>query len=99
VNNVSAGSFKPNVVICALPEEVVNFCVVKKGSFGKTRGRLPPAMVELIGKLRDYKKVNQTFLDNFEEQADKIIRAAFPETTNFRRSLKAAAMQIPMPTQ
>jgi hypothetical protein len=78
---------------------VVNYCVVKKGSFGKTRGRLPPAMMELIGKLRDYKKVHQIFLDNFEEQADKIINAAFPETTNFRRSLKAAAMQIPMPTQ
>src|SRR5438132_68336 len=78
---------------------VVNYCVVKKDAFGKTRGRLPAELVELVGKLTDYKKVHQTFLDNFEHQAEKIINEAFPRTTNFWRSLKALAMQIPMPTQ
>ncbi len=99
LENVSSGSFRPDVVICSLPEEVVNYCVVKRGSFGRTKGRLPPELVELIEKLRNYKRVHQTFLDNFEEKADHIIEAAFPQTTNFWRSLKARAMQIPMPTQ
>ncbi len=99
IENVAAQAFKPDVVLCALPEAVVNYCVVKKGAFGKTRGRLPAELVELVGKLTDYKKVHQTFLDNFEHQAEKIINEAFPRTTNFWRSLKALAMQIPMPTQ
>lgn len=99
LQNVSSGSFRPDVVLCALPEEVVNYCVVKRGAFGKTRGRLPAGLAELVNKLREHKKTHQTFLDNFEEQANRIIAAAFPQTTNFWRSLKAQAMQIPMPTQ
>ena len=99
IENVSIGSFRPDVVICALPEEVVKYCVVKRGNFGETKGRLPPNLVELVGRLRDFKKVGQVFLDNFEEHAAKIIESAFPQTTNFWRGLKARAMQIPMPTQ
>jgi len=99
IENVSSGSFKPDVVICALPDDVVNYCVVKRGSFGRTKGRLPPKLAELVDKLRDHKKVGQTFLDSFDEQANKIIQSAFPQTTNFWRSLKAGAMHIPMPTQ
>src|SRR5438552_9579696 len=56
IENVSSGSFKPDVVISALPDEVVNYCVVKRGSFGRTRGKLPPKLAELVDKLRDHKK-------------------------------------------
>jgi len=99
LQNVSSGSFRPDVALCALPDEVVNYCVVKRGAFGRTKGRLPAELVELVNKLREHKKSHQSFLDNFDEQADKIFAAAFPQTTNFWRSLKANAMQIPMPTQ
>ncbi len=99
LQNVSSGTFRPDVVLCALPEEVVNYCVVKKGTFGRTKGKLPAELVGLVNRLREHKRTHQSFLDNFDEQADKIIAAAFPETTNFWRSLKAHAMQIPMPTQ
>ncbi len=100
IENVSLGSFRPDVVMCALPDEIVKYCVVKRASSGETTGRLPPRLIELVGRFRDYKKVGQKFLDNkFEEQANKIIESSFPETINFWRSLKARAMQIPMPTQ
>jgi hypothetical protein len=100
LQNVSSGSFRPDIVICALPDDVVNYCVVKRGILGRTKGKLPGELRELIDKLRDYKRVHQTFLDTgFQEEADRIINATFPETTNFWRNLKAEAMRIPMPTQ
>ena len=99
IESVSIGAFRPDVVICALPEEVVKYCVVKRGEFGETKGKLPPKLVELIGRLRDFKRVGQVFLDDFEGKANQLIESAFPETINFWRSLKAQSMQIPMPTQ
>ncbi len=100
LENVASGSFRPDIVICALPDDVVNFCVVKRGVLGRTRGKLPGELRQLIDRLREYKKVHQAFLDaSFEEEVDRIINATFPETTNFWRALKAKAMQIPMPTQ
>ena len=89
---------KPDVVMCALPQDIVDYCVIKKTKGGKFIKRTTKKERVLANRLKDLKKLNQTFLDNFEEEADRIIKQAI-SISNFRRSLKARAMKYDMPTQ
>ena len=88
---------KPDVILCALPHEIVDYCVVKKTK-GELVKKTNKKENKFIDKLRRYKEVNQTFLDDFEEEVNMILEQKI-HTSNLRRSLKAKAMKYDMPTQ
>ena len=100
IENVSSGTFKPDVVICALPEEVINYCVVRQRGASRPSQKLPPKQLELVQKLLDYERTGQQFLfEGFKSEAQRILSSTVRESTNFWRQLKARSMRIPMPTQ
>lgn len=90
---------KPDVVLCALPQKIVDYCVVRRTSAGAIKIRVPDSQKKFVEKLKRYKAVNQTFLDNFGEEAERLIEGQPPTTTNFWRALKARVMTFGMPTQ
>ena len=89
---------KPDVVLCALPQDVVHYCVVKKTKTGRLIQRRTGEERAFAERLKQFKNLNQTFLDNFEEEANRIIEQTI-SSSNFWRSLKAKAMKYDMPTQ
>lgn len=89
---------RPDVALCALPQQIVDYCVVRRTAAGELRMRIPRAQARLIDTLKKHRQNNQRFLDNFEEEAERLIEE-FPTTTNFWRALKARAMRFGVPTQ
>ncbi len=88
----------PDVVVCALPAEVLDRCRVVDVPRPKRSGR--------TGRSRRTKKgaVEQLELDLFDSGAGSIEEASQPQTSdlrsrNFRRALKAAAMDDRVPIQ
>lgn len=103
IENISERVPKPNVVVCALPQDVVDSCVVKRTSTGVVKVKRPPKRGDLAETLKhhltpDAEGKKQVFLDNFEAEALKIIEKDI-EVTNFWRALKAGGMAFGMPTQ
>lgn len=98
IENISERIPKPDVIICALPQEIVDHCVVKRTSTGKKKQSKTDSQKKLVKKLKDHMAHNQGFLDDFRNQALKIIEDDI-ETTNFWRALKVGAMKFGMPTQ
>ena len=89
---------KPDVVLCALPQEIVDYCVVKRKKGGEIVKRTTKKESKFIDKLKYLKDNNQTFFGNFEEEVDRILEQKI-SASNFWRSLKAQAMKYDMPTQ
>ena len=89
---------KPDVALCALPQEIVDYCVVKRTKAGEFIKKTKKKEDEFVDKLRHFKKINQTYLDNFEEEVNHILEQKIP-TSDFWRGLKAKAMKYDMPTQ
>lgn len=103
IENISERVPKPNVVVCALPQDIVDSCVVKRTSTGITKVKKKPKRGDLAETLKHHLTLDvtgkkQSFLDNFEAEALKIIEKDI-EVTNFWRALKAGAMTFGMPTQ
>jgi len=89
---------KPDVVLCALPQEIVDYCVVKRTKGGEPIKKTTKEEGKFVEKLRHFKEINQTYLDNFEEEVNRILEQKI-HASNFWRSLKAKAMKYDMPTQ
>ncbi len=98
LTNVAERIPRPNMLICALPQTVVDYCVVKAKGLKRRKPKMPKSQRELIDKIKRYKEVGQTFLEGFSEEFEKMLES-FPETTDFWRMLKAHAMQVNIPTQ
>lgn len=97
IENISERVPKPNVVVCALPQQIIDSCTVKRTAIGIVKIRKKPKN-DLVDTLKDHLKKGQTFLDNFKPEALKIIEKDV-EVSNFWRALKAGAMTFGMPTQ
>lgn len=89
---------KSDVVLCALPQEIVDYCVVKRKKGGEIVKKTTKKEDKFVDKLRHFQEVKQTYLDNFEEEVNRILEQKI-HTSNFWRSLKAKAMKYDMPTQ
>lgn len=97
IENISERVPKPNVIVCSLPQQIVDSCVSKRASTGIFVVKKKPKY-DLVTTLKDHFKKGQTFLDNFKPEALKIVEKDI-ETSNFWRALKAGAMRFSMPTQ
>lgn len=90
---------RPDVVLCALPQEIIDNCTVKRSKSGEIK-KPKTKQSQLADTLKDHIKNKQTFLDDFEEQAIEIIeKEDTMVTSNFWRALKAGSMKFSMPTQ
>lgn len=89
---------KPDVVLCALPQEIVEYCVVKRTKGGEFVKKTKKKEDKFVDKLKYLKERHQTFLGDFEEEVNRILEQKI-HTSNFWRGLKAEAMKYDMPTQ
>lgn len=96
LHNLSEREPRPQVVVCALPKEVVDSCGSKRG--GKGRVHLSPEERELKRQIDYNKLVGQQTLAPLDEMELGLTDFA-SEVSDFRRILKAEAMEMGMPTQ
>ena len=86
---------RPHVVICALPQEIVDECATRTRGYIRTRIRLTEKEKEILEAIREHRKTGQTTLVPVDEE--DLERAT--EASDLRRLIKAAAMQLDIPTQ
>lgn len=99
IENISERVPKPDVVLCALSQDIVDNCSVKRTKSGEIK-KPKTKQSELIETLKEHIQRKQTFLDDFEEHALEIIEEGEDiESSNFWRALKSGAMKFNMPTQ
>ena len=89
---------KPDVVLCALPQEIVDYCVVKRKKGGKIVKNTAKKESKFIENLKRLKENKQTFFGDFEKEVDRILEQEI-HTSNFWRGLKSKSMKYDMPTQ
>ena len=86
---------RPHVVICALPQEIVDECSTRERGYFRTRIKLTEIEKEILKKIKEFKKTGQTTLIPFREEELEMVS----EASNLRRLIKAEAMQLDIPTQ
>ncbi|MEM0117216.1 MAG: hypothetical protein QXV32_02110 [Conexivisphaerales archaeon] len=96
LRNFSEREPRPQVVICALPKEIVDACGTQRG--GQGRVRLSPAERKLKKEIERNRIVGQQTLVPLDE-VELGLSDFLPEFSDFRRILKADAMEIGIPTQ
>jgi hypothetical protein len=79
---------KPDVIVCCMPQEVVDKCAVRRGIHGAKPRR----------RSSRFRRVKEQ-LELFQEGATLGIEEDEPGHQNLRRGLKAEAMQFGIPTQ
>lgn len=98
VSNLAMKVPPPNVIICALPMVVVNYCATYVDRFGRTKRYRYTAFERKMQKMRE--KGQKALSDFFPEvQSLEMLEAKEKHFTNFRRALKAEAMRFGVPTQ
>ncbi len=83
---------RPDVIICALPQIIDEYCGISK----RTRGAKRPKFTRLEIEINELKQKGQTFLDNF---SDFLIEEKQSIGYDLRRSLKGKAMEFGIPIQ
>jgi hypothetical protein len=98
MNNLSGKTPSPNVIICALPKIIVDYCASYVDRFGRTKRY---RYTEFERELQKMKEKGQRSLDSFfpEPLSLDIIEAKEKHFTNFRRALKAETMHTGIPIQ
>lgn len=96
IRAISLEDNKPDVIVCAVPELIEQYCGISE----KTRGAKRPKFTDLEKKIAEFKKKNQTFLDEWglgldtdEEPREKDI------DLDFRNALKGKIMEYGIPIQ
>lgn len=97
IENISERVPKPEVIICALPQDIVDYCVVRKSSTGRMKKKKSKKEEKLIQTLQKHKINQQQFLDEFAETAEQLL--ANETTSNFWKKIKIIAMKFGIPTQ
>jgi hypothetical protein len=85
----------PQVVICALPQEIIDSCSTKNQGEVATRITLTKKEKEILEVIRDHRKTGQQTLVPFQEEDLERTQ----EASNLRRLIKAGAMMLNIPTQ
>lgn len=95
LSNLREREPRPHVVICALPQVIIDTCGTKKRGFG-ARQTSTEHEKEILEMLEDYRRTGQTTL--FPIQEDEVLDI-IPEASDLRRLIKAQAMVLGIPTQ
>jgi hypothetical protein len=96
LRNFSEREPRPNVVICALPQEIVDSCGSKRG--GQRRVRLTRRELQLKKLIEYNRRIGQQTLFPLDE-VELGLADFLPEASDLRRLLKAEAMEIGIATQ
>jgi hypothetical protein len=98
LRNLAEREPRPDVVICALPWDIVDSCGTLGGRGQQERRvKLTPAERELLRIIKRHRETGQTTLFPLDELSLDI--DLLPGTSDFRGILKAEAMSIGLPTQ
>jgi hypothetical protein len=98
IANVAEREPRLDVIICALPQKIVDACATVGAGSQETRRRLTSAERELLRSIESNKKAGQLTLFPFEDE-ESLGLEFMPTVSNFRRLLKAEAMKYDIPTQ
>jgi hypothetical protein len=93
--NLSVREPRPHVVICALPQEIIDSCGTKRSGLPRARSKLTNKEKEILKIIRTHRKTGQTMLVPLEVEPFDML----PEASDLRRLMKAQAMSIGIPTQ
>jgi len=91
LQNLQVREPRPHVVVCALPQDIVDKCETKSGPL--THDKLTNKEREILKIIEKHRKIGQTTLIPFDESILDL------GASDFRCILKAEAMQIGIPTQ
>lgn len=95
LRNLQVREPRPHVVICALPQEIVDSCGTKIRGYLQTRIKLTSEEREIMKIIKKHRKTGQTTLVPFDDRTLDMI----PEASDLRRLIKAEAMSLGIPTQ
>ena len=98
IANIAEREPKLDVIVCALPQQIVDACATVGQGQQEARHKLTAAERELLRTIESNRKVGQQTLFPFEEEESLDLEFA-PSASNFRRLLKAEAMKYDIPTQ
>jgi len=95
LSNLQVREPRPHVVICALPQDIIDFCgTVRRGGV-RFRPKLTAKEREIMRIIKKHQKTGQTTLMPFDDS----LLDMMPEASDLRRIIKAKAMSIGIPTQ
>ena len=95
LRNLQVREPRPHVVICALPQDIVDKCGTRRKGYFRTRIRLTRKEREILKIIKKHRRTGQTTLIPFDDRTLDM----FPEASDLRRLIKAEAMSIGIPTQ
>lgn len=87
---------RPHVVLCAIPQRILDSCGTKRRGYYGGRVRLTKQEREILELLEEYRRTGQTTLVPFPE--DEVLDI-IPEASDLRRIIKSKAMSLGIPTQ
>jgi len=94
ISNFKGREPRPHVVLCALPQEIVNSCETRGEAGFRIRVRLTENEQEILETIRKHRANGQKTLISFDEESIELA-----EKSDLRRLIKAEAMQLGIPTQ
>lgn len=96
LSNLREREPRPHVVICAIPQTIIDTCGTNKRGFFKASQTVTTQEKEIIEMLEDHRRTEQkTAIPYLEDEVLDII----PEASDLRRIIKAKAMCLGIPTQ
>lgn len=96
LSNLRMREPRPHVVICALPQEIIDSCGTKRRGYFKGHSKLTNHEKKILDMLEEHRRSGQTTLFPVPEQE---ILDIIPEASDLRRIIKAEAMSLGIPTQ
>jgi len=96
LSNLRMREPRPHVVICALPQEIIDSCGTKRREYFSGPVKLTKREKQILEMLEEYRRTGQTTLFPVPEQE---ILDIIPEASDLRRIIKAEAMNLGMATQ
>lgn len=95
LSNLVAREPRPHVVICALPQEIVDTCATRTRGYFQTRIKLTEREKRIMDKIKEHRKTGQATLFPVEDEDIEVTT----EVSNLRRLIKAEAMRMGIATQ
>jgi len=95
LSNLRVREPRPHVVICALPQEIVDACGTKRDRITRGRIKLTKKERKILEIIRKHREMGQTTLFPLDESFLELTYG----TSDLRRLIKAKAMSIGIPTQ
>jgi hypothetical protein len=95
LSNLQVREPRPHVVICALPQDIIDFCGTMRKGGVQVRPRLTPEKREILRTIKEHQRTGQTTLMPLDDS----LLDMMPEASDLRRLIKTEAMATGIPTQ